>query len=183
MWCAQERIHFAPVKTSAMCELRFSPDNAKVLLGGFDRILVYDVKQGEFAAPILVGFDPAAVKSAAPKEKGHIVDIRPDFGPPSATAAEIQSSERLVTSFDISPDSKRVAIGGLHGICSLWSTEAHQKLAEFGERSDKPDEIKQTTISPDGKWVAYFLAGTLHIVSLNNLPPLPAPATAEKKAG
>lgn len=171
----QERTHAAGVDVGAIYKACFTPDSQRVLIGSFDRIMVYDLAKSEFTAPILIGIDPG---SALPKNDGGpgnsvLESAREELGIRSST--RVEASETLAASFDISPDGKFVAIGSGKGHCTLWSTEQNEKLGEIGEPSKEYSGAEGMSISPDAKWVAYYVKGTLHVASLqDNLKPLTA---------
>jgi len=161
-----ERTHFVPVDSTAVAGLCFTPDGSKVLVGGFDRVIVYDLEKKAVAAPILIGFDPEVVQKE-PKEQPPAIDIRPDLGFKRSNL--IEAGRRLLASCDVSPDGKMVVIGGFNGNCSLWSTERHEKLADIGEPVEETKGAEEAKFSPDGRWVAYFVDGTLSIAAVPEL--------------
>ncbi|MBI3468411.1 MAG: PDZ domain-containing protein [Planctomycetes bacterium] len=163
----QTRKQFTVYDGSNPKALRFSPDGRRLLIADYDRVEVYDVEQNAFLKPILVGFDPDAATRQV--DKPPLIDVRPDFGTRRAGAARVRSQEQLIMSGDISLDGKLVAVGSQHAQCLVWSTERHECLAKLGERAKSYDLVEQTTISPDNRWVAYFVEGTLNIVGVKEL--------------
>ena len=165
----QERLVFAPVDATLILEQRFSPDGKRVLLGIKDRILVYDLDKRAFGPLIRIGFDPDRYsKPAADKIPTWEVDspawqIAWAVTPPTTPRrARNEYPEQLLASFDVSPDGKMVAVGSCHGELRLFSTSEHQELAKIGERTFEETLVKPVAFSPDGKWLAYYLQGTLH---------------------
>ena len=183
----QERTHFIALDTSRIDETRFSSDGNRVLIAGFDRILVYDLQAKQMVAPILVGFDPKdnGVKENNVAERPRTTDAaaasivnraRSNLG--LGGKSRIESSSQLISSFDASADGTFVAVGGMHGNCTLWSVKEHRKLAEIGEPLTKFVPAKKVILSQDGRWVAYFAEGTLNIASVKDAIAGSAPAPA-----
>jgi len=168
----QEQTHFASLDVQTIHELRFTPDSGKVLIGDSDRIAVYDLHESRFTEPVLIGFDPheAEKQSIEAKKKG-----RPAIGPKERyyDPSIVQARETLLSSFDVSADGSMVAVGSPHGQCSLYSTTEHRCLATIGGRTEEWASAEETTLSPDGRWVAYFVEGTLNIVSVRELIAVP----------
>lgn len=168
----QERTHFVPLDTSRIDETRFTSDGSRVLIGCFDRILVYDLKEKKLVDPILVGFDP--------KEYGEVEPPKPTDAAAAAivnrtrsqlglgSKSRIESTNQLLATFDVSADGTLVAVGGMHGNCTLWSVKEHRKLAEIGEPLKESEPAKEVALSQDGRWVAYFAHGTLNIASVKD---------------
>lgn len=163
---AQQRQVIVPLDMGRVTNVRFSADNQRILIGEPDLISVYDLKQKKFTSPILVGFDPE-IEEAKEKKPPPLLDIRPDIGTRDyLSESRRHASETLLASFDISADGKFVAVGTAHGQCRLWSTERHVCLATIGEKSDKHAAVTATRLSRDGRWVTYFVDGTLHLVNV-----------------
>ena len=166
----QERTDFVPLDTAAIDEMRFSPDGLQVLIGGYDRILVYDLKAKKLMEPILVGFDPKTVaEPSKPRDSAAnavVEATRRQIGLGLSGRSRIQAPGPIMTSFDVSGDGTFVAVGGMHGNCTLWSVKEHRRLAEIGEPLKEVELTKEVTLSEDGRWVAYFAKGTLNIASV-----------------
>ncbi len=158
----QEPTHFDVIDAQGVNGVRFSPDSKQLLIATYDRVDVYDLERKAYSPPILIGFDPAA--HAPKKEDPPLIDVRPDIGNIGTT--RVSAPRRLLNCFDMSPDGKMVAIVSDDGQCQLWSTERHERLATIGEPVEKNPGLNRVTFSPDGKWVAYFVAGTLNVVSV-----------------
>ena len=167
-----ERTHFATIDARQISGVRFTPDDRRVLIGDLDRIAVYDLHDQSFKEPVLIGFDLYEAEKQWLKEnaKG-----RPSIGPnePYYDLSSVQSRETLLSSFDVSADGSMVAVGSAYGQCSLYSTTEHKCLATIGDRTEKLAAAEETTLSPDGRWVAYFVEGTLNIVSVQELIAVP----------
>ena len=163
----QSRVLFAPVDATNLYEQRFSPDGKRILWGSKDRILVYDLERRALAAPILIGFDPSRYKPREKKDNDEYfsplnLNARFDDQRRDDEPAVVEYPEQLLTAFDVSPDGKLVAVGSAHGELRVWSTSEHKELARIGERTQKFVDVKPVRFSPDGKWLAYYLEGTLH---------------------
>jgi len=161
----QQRLLFAPVDARKIQEQRFTADGKRIMWGDKDRILVYDVERHAFASPILIGFDPSLVKEK--KKDGDDfysamnLNARFDHWHQDESHGP-EAPEQLLAAFDVSPDRKLVAVGSAHGELRVWSTSEHKELARIGERTQKSVDVKPVRFSPDGKWLAYYLEGTLH---------------------
>jgi hypothetical protein len=163
----QTRLLFAPVDTTTLYEQRFTADGKRILWGAKDRILVYDLERRAFAAPILIGFDPSRYKLPEKKEDDEYfsplnLNARYDDQRRDDDPTVVEYPEQLLVAFDVSPDGKLVAVGSAHGELRVWSTSEHKELARIGERTQKFVDVKPVRFSPDGKWLAYYLEGTLH---------------------
>lgn len=168
----QERTHFATLDVQSINELRFTPDSGKVMIGDSDRIAVYDLHESGFAEPVLIGFDPHEAEKQKTEEKPF---RHPLFAPRSYDfdTSRVQARESLLSSFDISADGTMVAVGSPYGQCSINSITGNKCLATIGARHENWEPAKETTISPDGRWVAFFVEGTLNIVSVPEMIPVP----------
>ena len=82
-------------------------------------------------------------------------------------------------SFDISADGTMVAVGSPHGQCSVYSITGNKCLATIGVRNENWDSAEATKFSPDGRWVAFFVEGTLNIVSVPEVIPVPESVEAD----
>jgi len=162
----QERILAAPVDARHIFAQKFLPDGKRIAFGLKDRILVYDIGRQAFVDPILIGFDPSRYQPKQKKENDEYfsplnVDARLDYLR-SDEPEPVEYPEQLLASFDISPDGKIVAVGSCHGELRLFSTTEDKKLAQIGDRTLDEVQVKPVAFSPDGKWLAYYLEGTLH---------------------
>ena len=169
----QQRLLFAPVDARDIYEQCFTADGKRILLGVKDRILVYDLEKRAFAPPLLIGFNPSLYKPQTPKKNDEefsplnlglrATNLNPRMEREAAEAAKrVEYPEQLLAACDISPDGKMVAVGSCRGELRLFATGEHKELAKIGERSLEETLVKPVKFSPDGKWLAYYLNGTLH---------------------
>ena len=174
----QERTHFATLDVQTIHELRFTPDSGKILIGDRDRIAVYDLQTDRFAEPVLIGFNPHEAEKPEAWENSLAGSI---FGPHSddSRISRVQASETLLTSFDISTDGTMVAVGSPYGQCSIYSTTENKCLATIGARNEDRDSAEETTFSPDGRWVSFFVDGTMNIVSVPEVISVPESVEAD----
>ena len=174
----QERTHFATLDVQTIHELRFTPDSGKILIGDRDRIAVYDLQTDRFAEPVLIGFNPHEAEKPEAWENSLAGSI---FGPHSddSRISRVQASETLLTSFDISTDGTMVAVGSPYGQCSIYSTTENKCLATIGARNEDRDSAEKTTFSPDGRWVSFFVDGTMNIVSVPEVISVPESVEAD----
>jgi WD40 repeat protein len=142
--------------------LRFSGDGQRLFIGDYDRIEILDLVDRRFVKPFLFGSVPDGPK----RNETSLLDVVPNldglFGD-----SRILSTTRLVNSFDVSSDAKMVAIGSSHGQCILWSADRNQILATLGEEMKDYQYVECTRVSPNSRWIAYFVNGTLNIVGID----------------
>lgn len=163
----QERVAAAPVDATNIYEQRFLADGQRVAFGLKDRILVYDLRQQAFVAPILIGFDPSRYQPKKTEENDEYFsplnyNARLDHLDEGTGPARVEYPERLLASFDVSPDGKIVAVGSCHGELRIFSATEHKELHKIGERTFDEVLVKPVAFSPNGQWLAYYQNGTAH---------------------
>ena len=77
------------------------------------------------------------------------------------------SSKQLVNKIAVSAQNL-VAVGDRSGGISIWNLESDSLVATLpAEHEDAVDHLQ---FSPDGRWLAYYVGGALHIEDVSTLP-------------
>ena len=171
--CSTWWVRSAPVDAGDIYEQRFTADGKRILLGVKDRILVYDLEKRAIAPPILIGFDPSLYKPEPQKKNDEefsplnlglrMSSLNPRMEQEAAAAAKRgEYPEQLLAACDISPDGTMGAVGSCRGELRLFATAEHKELAKFGEKTLEETLVQPVRFCPEGKWLAYYLNGTLH---------------------
>jgi len=157
----RERLFATPYDDSYR-EVRFSTDSKEFLIGSHDSVYVLDLKETEFAKQLNLGWKPTLRSEAGD------VSENAGKGPTGWWLKETsgRSPNPLLTSFDLGADGM-LAVGAPTGEVTLWSSETGEMIRQVtppvGHKAEK------VRISPDGKWIAYYVNGmlTLETVELD----------------
>jgi WD40 repeat protein len=77
------------------------------------------------------------------------------------------SSRQLVNKIAVSAKNL-VAVGDRAGNVGIWNLESDSLVATLpAEHEDAVDHLQ---FSPDGRWLAYYVGGALHIEDVSTLP-------------
>jgi len=140
-------------------ETKFSADSQQFLIGSHDSIYVLDIGEREFTKQINLGWKPT-MRIDADAEHGDSPK-----GPVGWWFKESsgRSPHPLLTTFDMTADGV-LAIGAPSGEVTLWSATDGSKIRQV----EPPGEhaVEEVRISPDGKWITYYINGTLTLDSL-----------------
>jgi WD40 repeat protein len=144
--------------------LAFSGDSSKLLIGTWYTVEVLDWQTGEFSEPITIGEPPAPQVEKLDGTGG------------AAAGAVIRSAARRQGPFYYQPRRHveclaasslgHVAVGN-RGVVRLFTLDGGEELRTLDAFTEEP--IEQLMFSPDGRWVAYFCDGVLHIVDVSDL--------------
>nr|QRW40691.1 hypothetical protein [bacterium] len=148
-------------------QVAFTPDGSRLLVGTWDTVEILDLERGEFIEPL-----PLAPPGSGPE------DARPAGGDPAAAAA-IRSADRNAFGPSGGPAGPRrlrclaasprglVAVGGQSGAVGLWDLGSRKLLHLIEARPDAP--VEHVAFSPDGRWLASYLEGELHLLDVSGI--------------
>ena len=159
-------------------QMAFSGDGSKLLIGTWDTVEVLDVKTRKFLSPLTLGWEsPKPTKKE--KEK---VDEEPRGGGSAGSVAgaaadrnafggssdveERHSPQQLVACLACSSRGI-VATGDNGGQVTLWDLDTGKLVSRMPWTEQKKVEMVQ--FSPDGKWLAYYVEGVLHLVDVSKV--------------
>ncbi|MCZ6705289.1 MAG: hypothetical protein O6942_05255, partial [Bacteroidetes bacterium] len=86
---------------------------------------------------------------------------------------------RVVTELAVSSDDI-VATADVSGSLILWDLESRSVLERLSEEENStPDSLQ---FSPNGKWLAYYLSGVLHVIDVKDIASREKPPAAALKS-
>ena len=168
---SQDRIALIPYTKSSYGPIRFAPDNNLLLVGTRDSIEVADIKQQRFVGTNSLGWSPS------PKEKqnygsgiaGSVVGAAYDSFTSGAKSNENRSPTPLLETYAVS-SKNLIAVSDPKGNVSLWGIGSRKPVFSIRAASTKKyDRCWNMGFSPDGKWLAYYVNGVLHIIDVSGI--------------
>ncbi len=150
---------FATPYDDSYREVMFSSDSKDFLIGSHDSVYVLDLAETEFSKQLNLGWKPT---------------LRTDVDDGSDTTEQgptgwwlKQTSGRspnpLLTSFDLGAEGV-LAVGAPTGEVTLWSAATGEKIRQVAPPvGHKAEKVR---ISPDGKWIAYYVNGVLTLETI-----------------
>lgn len=155
--------------------LAFSPDDSKVITGGYRVPFVWDLKTGRQLQGLQAPFPPterniwSAIHSVAWSPNGKAVaagtesmDIKLWDVARGNELLSLDVKTNPVKSIAFSPDGKTLAAGLSCGFVMLWDMTSGQQLLSIHAHKDRIDSI---TFPPDGKQLASTGSGELKLWS------------------
>jgi hypothetical protein len=158
--------------------IAFTPDNKKLIAGGYHELTVWDVAQGKLEKRIYTRSERAyamtflpdgklAVAGGRPGQEGNVRVYNINGGTPKMMSgvavldgvndkgvfiAELLETDDTVFALALSPDGKKLASGGVDRLVRVWDISAgvtHAKLEQSIE--NHADWVFAIAFSPDGK--------------------------------
>lgn len=137
---------FLPLTISAWRQIEFSHDRSRLYIGTDSSVEVLDIEKAEFLAPIDLVAEPYALRIL--RRSGN-----------AGNGDGYRSVQRQLVSMAVSSQGI-VATGGPLGEVRLWEAQTGKLLLRI---SNDRAEVKEIEFSLDGKWLAYYVGGLLHI--------------------
>ena len=159
---SQVRLAFIPLSASSFFQITFAADNNRVLVGTWDTVEVCDTAKAEVVSRMTLGYQlpkkddgyriSGSIGTLAMNEvRAQIADgSEGRVGSPRQLVALLAASIRNV-----------VAVGDLNGNVGMWDLDSGEHVKNIPAEQDKP--VEQLAFSPDGRWLAYFVDGSLHL--------------------
>ena len=167
---SRERLGYASFPKDTWCQIAFSGDSSKLLVGTWDTVEVMDVKSREFLKPLTLGWESPSVtkKSDDDGPKGSAASVAQAAADRNAFPPEDpnRSPQRLVACLACS-SRDIVATGDLAGQVSLWDLASGKLVDKMPCTEEK--KVQTVRFSPDGKWLAYYVEGVLHVVDVTKV--------------
>jgi WD40 repeat protein len=143
----------------------FTPDGSKLLIGTRDSIEVLDLGKQAFAKPWRL----------APEKKKESVIASPGLAPIQASREIIDYHAEPTWGLKQLAASPKgvVAIGESSGAVRLGDLNRRKILHVIEPAEGEKLAAEGMAFSDDGKWLAYYVAGTLHLVDVSHVSPEP----------
>jgi len=165
---SQERLAFIPLAPSSFFDITFAADNNRVLVGTWDTIEVCDTDKGEVVSQMTLGYQ-LPTKDSSSRSSGAIGhqlmnSVREELGVDSWAGGN--SPLPLVSKVAVSKRN-HVAVGDQNGNIRVWDLESDSLVASIPAEQEEP--VWHLQFSPDGRWLAYYVGGTLHLEDVSTM--------------
>lgn len=168
----QRRLAFMHLPQQSYLDIGFAADNNHVLVGTWDSVEIADTARQEFVGRLNLGWQPEQKVEKKESGSGGTVTGAAVRSTADAVADGSRSSDRspirLVWKMAVSPKNI-VATADGNGIVNLWDLRTGELLEQMPKNPGY--KVKEMMFSPDGKWLAYHVEGTLHLVDVADLEP------------
>jgi hypothetical protein len=163
----RERETVISVPRAGYFDMVFSPDGNEVALASWDSVDFIDLDLQQIVRTMRLtdnGSDGRIEEHEPDEIMGSTARESLARAAPGRSAGLTRSISQIVDSLAISPRGL-VATGSPRGVVRLWDAKTGRFLKLLGRGSGK--EIERIRFSPDGKWMAYFDGGMLHLVDVS----------------
>ena len=145
-----------------MAAVAFSPDGKLLATGGYQDVLIWDLRRARLLRRIGLGPMSNLVQDLAFHKDGVLLAVA-EGSPAGPGAVKVfhAAEGRLVMDFSepkdvvysvaFSPDGKWLAAGGAESVVHVWSVADKKHVASLKEHTDWIDKV---AFSPDGKFLA-----------------------------
>ncbi len=143
----------------------FSGDGGRLLVGTWDTVEVLDVKYLRFLQPVTLGWNgPPSEIEAPPRRRGSAGGLTQAAGDRNASGRRSEHSpHQLVTSLACLRENI-IVTGDAVGNVSLWNVDSGAILCRLPPTEQ--GRVQAAQCSATGRWLAYYVEGTLHIVDV-----------------
>lgn len=157
-----------PSLRGLMCyDMVFTPDDKQLLIGTWDRVQTLNVANGELETPLAVDDGQRRTRKRSKARFTHLTAVADQIG---VERSNVSFGKRAVHKLAVSPQGV-VATGDSYGNVKLWTLRDGTKLHQLPVLQGEDKEIEGLAFSPDGRWLAYFVQGTLHVVNVADFTP------------
>jgi WD40 repeat protein len=166
---SQERLAFVPLSTTSFLDIAFAPDNNRVLVGTWNTVEVCDIAKEAVVSQLTFGYQlPTAEETDRQNRSPGGLMMRSVMAN-IADGAMISgnSSRQLVNKIAVSAKNL-VAVGDRAGNIGIWNLESDSLVATLP--AEHADTVEHLQFSPNGRWLAYYVGGALHIEDVSTLP-------------
>ena len=173
---SRERLACIAFPKQSWFQMTFSSDGSRLLVGTWDTVEVLDVNARRLLRPLTLSREgPTSTDTVQPRRKvqADSADIVGESMLRAASevlstgrASEVPEhhSPRLLVACLACSSNNIVVIGDHDGKVSLWDLSSRKVVADMPCTEKK--KVERIEFSPDGKWLAYYVAGVLHVVEL-----------------
>jgi WD40 repeat protein len=171
-----ERTQFFPFERKSFRGLEFSSDGKELLAVSNDRVDAFDADNGNFLRTytldggLLTTFED---EDGPPRKEPTGGGIGSSVARASADRVGIVRTPRPQTVERIATSPKHLAVGAPNGTVALWDYKTGAKVTswELTAKSNDyaPTSVQALGISQDGRWLVYYIQGTLNIVDVADL--------------
>ena len=174
----QSRLVVIPLSKSSFFDIKFAADNNRVLIGTWDSVEIADTAKHMVVAQMTLGYQLPRARDSYQRSgtiastlvdtvREELAGTLPSYG---------QSPRQLLANLAVSAGNV-VAVGDTRGNIGMWDLDSGKNLKNIAP--DQEDEVSHLEFSPDGKWLAYYIAGTLHVEDVSDVAELNAPKTEQ----
>lgn len=159
---SQVRLAFIPLSTTSFIEITFAADNNRVLVGTWDTVEVCDTAKAAVVSRMTLGYQMPK-KDDSYRISGSIAsqamnEVRAQIA--DGSEGRVRSPRQLVGLLAASVRNV-VAVGDLNGNVGIWDLNSGEHVHSIPAEQDEP--VEQLAFSPDGRWLAYYVGGSLHL--------------------
>lgn len=164
----QNRLALIPISKTSSYDIAFAGDNNRVLIGTWDTVEIADTAKGTVVSQMTLGYElprtTDSYRSSGSIAGAAISEVRNQVA--SGGPSQDRSPKQLLAKLAVSANHV-VAVGDMSGNIGLWDLNSGEHLRTITPESDV--EVAHLQFSPDGNWVAYYVAGTLHIEEVSGV--------------
>ena len=172
----QSRMALIPLSKSSFYDIAFAGDNNRVLIGTWDTVEIADTSKGRVVSQMTLGYQLPQTSDSDRRSSSigslAINSVRDEVA--SGSSAHDGSPQQLLAKLAVSPRDV-VAVGDMSGNIGLWDLNSGKYLRKI--TLEQEAEVAHLQFSPDGNWLAYYVAGTLHIEDVSDVIGLNAETT------
>ncbi len=166
---SQERLAFVPLSTTSFLDIAFAPDNNRVLVGTQDTVEVCDIAKEAVVSQLTFGYQLPTAEETDRRNRsmGGLMMRSVMANIADGSMISGNSSRQLVNKIAVSAKNL-VAVGDGAGNVGIWNLESDSLVANLPAEHDA--QVEHLQFSPDGRWLAYYVDGALHIEDVSTLP-------------
>lgn len=174
----QKRLAWIPLAKSSCYDIAFATDNNRILIGTWDTVEIVDTSKRMVVAQMTLGYQLPRTTDGNRRSgfiAGALVDkVRDELA--GSLPSYSRSPQQLLAKLAVSTGNV-VAVGDMRGNIGMWDLDSGKNLKNITPEQEK--EVSHLEFSPDGKWLAYYIAGTLHVEDVSDVAELSAPKTEQ----
>jgi WD40 repeat protein len=165
---SQKRLAFVPLAKSSYYDITFAADNNHVLVGTWDTIEVCDTLEAAVVARMTLGYQLPKTDDRG-RQSGSIGSmainsVREEIADGSESGGH--SPRPLVAKIAVSRRNV-VAVGDENGNIGMWDLNSGNHVASIPSEVDR--KVEQLQFSPNGRWLAYYVGGALHVEDVSTV--------------
>ncbi len=163
----QSRLALIPLAKSSFYDIAFAADNNRVLVGTWDTVEIADTAESMVVSQMTLGYQlPQKTDSYQGSASiGSLAMNSVRAGVASGLPSHDGSPQQLLAKLAVSTHNV-VAVGDMGGNIGLWDLNSGKHLKKI--TLEQEAAVADLQFSPDGKWLAYYVAATLHIEDVSD---------------
>ena len=164
----QNRLALIPLSTTSFYDIAFAADNNRVLVGTWDTVEIADTAESMVVSQMTLGYQlPQKTDSYQGSASiGSLAMNSVRAGVASGLPSHDGSPQQLLAKLAVSTHNV-VAVGDMGGNIGLWDLNSGKHLKKI--TLEQEAAVADLQFSPDGKWLAYYVAATLHIEDVSDV--------------